>query len=490
MSDPPETGSNPFAGIQATLDRIDERLSSVCTDVEELKRDKHAREQAAKLPIVNNPGTVQSTTAHSAVFTPVGVTADDVNEDDVVTKLTWSEQMELADEDEGQGDSPVDRTGGDKVRLTQVHKSTEDFLRKAFNAVSNTDRRQIRQQFIVPDTPFTTAPRLDKVMAAECSKSLKSADNSLSRIQALFLDAVGPLSGLLEKVNTGTEISVDDMEGAVKAALTFIGNASSQCTSLRRTGILEEYNRDLVSFGQVYPAKASSCPTILQRRSKGPGSPLKSTDQVQMTRTSCTQIFNIKRICKPYNCSPFTTGFHEATGGSTAVISGGREVEPLSKQLGSVNNRQMGDRHSKGLSNSFYKSPSTGKLAKPSYILHRVRPSDTRVGEGSVGKGWKEAYYSQFADHYNNYGSWAVIIAGITPFPYKVITILSGFTGLNFMVFVICSILARGLRFFLIAILLWYFGEKIQNFIEERLGFFSIIFVFVLIGSFIFISLI
>ena len=40
------------------------------------------------------------------------------------------------------------------------------------------------------------------------------------------------------------------MEGAVKAALTFIGNASSQCTALRRTGILEEYNKDLVSFSQ------------------------------------------------------------------------------------------------------------------------------------------------------------------------------------------------------------------------------------------------
>ena len=43
---------------------------------------------------------------------------------------------------------------------------------------------------------------------------------------------------------------MEDMEGAVKAALIFIGNASSQCTTLRRTGILEEYNKDLVSFSQ------------------------------------------------------------------------------------------------------------------------------------------------------------------------------------------------------------------------------------------------
>ena len=87
-------------------------------------------------------------------------------------------------------------------------------------------------------------------MAAECSKSTKSADQQLSRIQALFLDAVGPLSGLLDSINKGTEVALDDVEGAVKAALTFMGNASSQCTSLRRVGILEEYNKDLVSFSQ------------------------------------------------------------------------------------------------------------------------------------------------------------------------------------------------------------------------------------------------
>ena len=56
----------------------------------------------------------------------------------------------------------------------------------------------------------------------------------------------------------------------------------------------------------------------------------------------------------------------------TAVPSSGWEVESLPEQLGSVNNRQMGDRHSEGLSNSFCQSPSAGKPAKPSYILHRV----------------------------------------------------------------------------------------------------------------------
>ena len=76
-------------------------------------------------------------------------------------------------------------------------------------------------------------------MAAECAKSTKSADHQLSRIQALFLDAAGPLSGLLDSINQGIEVTLDDVESVVKAALTFLGNASSQCTALKKVNILE-----------------------------------------------------------------------------------------------------------------------------------------------------------------------------------------------------------------------------------------------------------
>ncbi|MEZ7812616.1 MAG: YqaA family protein [Paracoccaceae bacterium] len=75
-----------------------------------------------------------------------------------------------------------------------------------------------------------------------------------------------------------------------------------------------------------------------------------------------------------------------------------------------------------------------------------------------------------FATHYNKYGAWAVLIAGLTPLPYKIITIISGVTGLSLPVFMLASLVARGLRFFVIATLLWRFGVVIQDFIEERLG--------------------
>ena len=63
-----------------------------------------------------------------------------------------------------------------------------------------------------------------------------------------------------------------------------------------------------------------------------------------------------------------------------------------------------------------------------------------------------------------------VLIAGVTPFPFKVITIMSGWTGLPLGTFIITSIIARGLRFFVVAALLWKFGAPIRDFIERRLG--------------------
>ncbi|MEL6168481.1 MAG: YqaA family protein [Pseudomonadota bacterium] len=92
--------------------------------------------------------------------------------------------------------------------------------------------------------------------------------------------------------------------------------------------------------------------------------------------------------------------------------------------------------------------------------------------------------FDEFAARYNEWGAWAVIAGGVTPLPYKLFTILSGSTGLNFTVFLIASLVARGLRFFLVAALLWKFGEPIRDFIEKRLGLVFTVFVVLLIGGF------
>lgn len=96
----------------------------------------------------------------------------------------------------------------------------------------------------------------------------------------------------------------------------------------------------------------------------------------------------------------------------------------------------------------------------------------------------KAAQFETFKTTYNNYGAWAVLVAGVTPFPFKVITILSGSTGLDFGVFVLSSVLARAARFFIVAALLWKFGDPIRNFIERRLGLVFLVAVVLLVGGF------
>jgi len=89
-----------------------------------------------------------------------------------------------------------------------------------------------------------------------------------------------------------------------------------------------------------------------------------------------------------------------------------------------------------------------------------------------------------FNSRFNDFGFWAVLTAGITPFPYKVITIMSGWTGMPLATFMATSVLARGLRFFIVAGLLWKFGAPIRDFIERRLGLMFILFVVILVGGF------
>jgi membrane protein YqaA with SNARE-associated domain len=99
----------------------------------------------------------------------------------------------------------------------------------------------------------------------------------------------------------------------------------------------------------------------------------------------------------------------------------------------------------------------------------------------ALGKGDAMA---EFSTRFNDFGFWAVLTAGVTPFPYKVITIMSGWTAMPLGTFIATSILARGLRFFIVAALLWKFGAPIRDFIERRLGLMTILFVALLFGGF------
>ena len=97
----------------------------------------------------------------------------------------------------------------------------------------------------------------------------------------------------------------------------------------------------------------------------------------------------------------------------------------------------------------------------------------------------KEAQMVNFSNKYNEIGFWAVITAGISPIPYKVVTIMSGATNLNFAVFLGASLASRGLRFFVVAGLLHFYGHAIRDFIERYLNWVFMLFVILLIVGFI-----
>lgn len=75
----------------------------------------------------------------------------------------------------------------------------------------------------------------------------------------------------------------------------------------------------------------------------------------------------------------------------------------------------------------------------------------------------------EFRHAYAEWGAWIILIKGLTPIPYKLVTIASGFAGYDFLAFVVLSLITRGLRFFAIAWALKRWGEPIQVFLEKRL---------------------
>jgi membrane protein YqaA with SNARE-associated domain len=86
---------------------------------------------------------------------------------------------------------------------------------------------------------------------------------------------------------------------------------------------------------------------------------------------------------------------------------------------------------------------------------------------------------------YDKWDFWIVFTAGFTPLPYKLFTITGGLFHINFVMFILASIVSRGLRFFLIGGLIWKFGAPIKTFIENYFNLLAIIFTILLVGSFI-----
>jgi membrane protein YqaA with SNARE-associated domain len=86
-----------------------------------------------------------------------------------------------------------------------------------------------------------------------------------------------------------------------------------------------------------------------------------------------------------------------------------------------------------------------------------------------------------FREAYATWGTWIILLKGVTPIPYKIVTIASGFAGYNLLMFILLSFVARGMRFYLAAFLLHRYGETAREHIEKRLGFWVTVSIVVLV---------
>jgi membrane protein YqaA with SNARE-associated domain len=86
-----------------------------------------------------------------------------------------------------------------------------------------------------------------------------------------------------------------------------------------------------------------------------------------------------------------------------------------------------------------------------------------------------------FREAYAEWGAWIILLKGLTPIPYKIVTITSGFAGYDIFLFIILSFIARGMRFYFLAFVLNRYGARARVIIEERLGFWVTIGTIVLI---------
>lgn len=107
------------------------------------------------------------------------------------------------------------------------------------------------------------------------------------------------------------------------------------------------------------------------------------------------------------------------------------------------------------------------------------------VGQWVIDAYGLQAAFAAYQESFKEWGLWIILIKGLTPIPYKIVTIASGAAHFDLLVFGLASIVTRGLRFYLVAVLLYFFGEPIRGFIEKHLTLVTTAFVVILVSGFV-----
>lgn len=107
------------------------------------------------------------------------------------------------------------------------------------------------------------------------------------------------------------------------------------------------------------------------------------------------------------------------------------------------------------------------------------------VGSWIIEKYHMEAAFQKLQNDFQAWGFWIIALKGLTPIPYKIVTIASGVAKLDMTTFLVASVIARGFRFFSLALLIYFFGPHVRDYIEKNLGLVTTIAFIALVGGFI-----
>ena len=225
--------------ILAQLKQLSDGMASIRQDVDALK---HASSLQGDDPTTPGQGSAGIPSELAPRPSPDDTTDPSYLPSSRIVGTTWAEEMEIRD-----GTPTVTAS---TIQVVPVSERTNKFLDNAFSTeLDPSERKKLRSHYTLPQNELTKTPFLDTMMANQCSGSTKALDRTLHTIQGRMLEAVGPLSQLLESVNSDEDPpSMDQIGEAVETALTLLANASIHISSVRRAKVLEDYNRELVPF--------------------------------------------------------------------------------------------------------------------------------------------------------------------------------------------------------------------------------------------------
>lgn len=133
------------------------------------------------------------------------------------------------------------------TRIAEVTGETHALLEDKCSARLKKDKRlKSRNAYCLPRVEATKTPKLDGFMKAEISPQAKAFDGQIQRLQSFVLDAVAPLTSIVEANSKGETISHKQAVNAATAAIELVGNASSQMSHYRRTRIITGLNKTLL----------------------------------------------------------------------------------------------------------------------------------------------------------------------------------------------------------------------------------------------------